>query len=918
MTMLELLHSPFTQGVFTASLVLAVGAVAAALVRRPTVRLRTIQWTLFGTLIVPLCAAFGVLPQWRLGWIAERKPAGVPIENVATQPVPTSFEFEVDSAARSEVTPPSMVMLETVPAERSAAESVATPSVASRAIEEPATVSTTSIPWTTLLIAGYFSVVAFLTLRIVVGLARCRRMLKRAVTATPLAQELLAEFVGTKRVRLLVSPEIDAPVTWGVFRPVILLPRSFCESTSADALRFGLAHEWSHVVRRDIVNLHMANAVRTLMWFHPASWWLPKQLELCQDYVADAAAAGEATEAEDYAEFLVALSRNRVCRELPGTLGIFGNTSRLSRRITMLVNKERSLLRRVSSLGNALIAVAAIGVGLGVAAVRLDAAPEEKPKAEQQKAKEPAKPKEGEPNKAERQANAEAKSITYDCQVTNRDTGKPIAGAKVQVKRQLSRDPKTNKWIDLNLTTHTTDEKGRYSFTLPPEQVKERSLYIVVKVQHRDYLSYGWGGYSHTMILKNIDAGERPFYEHIKLSPGKPISGTVLGPDRKPLAGVTVRTYSKPENTPRFRFGAWDDVKTDDKGRFEITVASPGEGVLWITPAKHVPQAHLVSKKHGDLGEFIVVEGPATNGRVLDAKGNPVAGVSVHARSDSDGEDVDRFLNQNAVARGLGRNATTDKDGRFKFAPLPAGSYSINVRKVERTGPPLEHVFVRSRFTIKREEQPEELVVRAEPHVVVRMKFLDSKGNLTTSHQNFIFGRLGGNSFFGQSTRATKDDGISEIKVPHGLERAQIDLMSNEHHVLRWRKKPEDKLSNKRRVDLGTIEEDITGIEVIRYTCPLLIVKAVDEDGKQVKNYKPKATYMRDSPKNPNSRFISGVNGDINFDHQQDGRWRSSNMYPDQSFTLTIEKEGYTAEPQLLTLKEGAKHEVTITVEKSK
>ena len=46
-------------------------------------------------------------------------------------------------------------------------------------------------------------------------------------------------------------------------------------------------------------------------------------------------------------------------------------------------------------------------------------------------------------------------------------------------------------------------------------------------------------------------------------------------------------------------------------------------------------------------------------------------------------------------------------------------------------------------------------------------------------------------------------------------------------------------LNNKRRVELGTLNDDMREIEIIRYVAPILLVKAVDKDGNLIKNFKP-------------------------------------------------------------------------------
>jgi hypothetical protein len=56
--------------------------------------------------------------------------------------------------------------------------------------------------------------------------------------------------------------------------------------------------------------------------------------------------------------------------------------------------------------------------------------------------------------------------------------------------------------------------------------------------------------------------------------------------------------------------------------------------------------------------------------------------------------------------------------------------------------------------------------------------------------------------------------------------------------------------------------------------------------------------------------------GDIGFEKQPDGRWRSSQMLPDEELTVSLALEGYTSEPQVVSLKEGETRELVFVLRK--
>src|SRR5262249_44141300 len=143
-----------------------------------------------------------------------------------------------------------------------------------------------------------------------------------------------------------------------------------------------------------------------------------------------------------------------------------------------------------------------------------------------------------------------------------------------------------------------------------------------------------------------------------------------------------------------------------------------------------------------------------------------------------------------------------------------------------------------------------------------------------------LFGRMDKNdSWFGQA----KMDGNGKMTLlaPHGLTQARLSLMTNEHGVLRHRLKKGEPLSAKRDIDLGTLSDDVKGIEIIRYVAPILVVGARDKDGQPIKDCRAKVTYPPGVRKRePGVTFRNDVQGDVFMEKQEDGRWRTSQMLP--------------------------------------
>jgi bla regulator protein BlaR1 len=86
-----------------------------------------------------------------------------------------------------------------------------------------------------------------------------------------LADELRTKHGIKRRVKFLKSMKAGMPMTWGFFRPTILLPGE-ADAWSRDHQRFVLVHELAHVKRWDCLTQLLAQLSKTLYWFNPLVW----------------------------------------------------------------------------------------------------------------------------------------------------------------------------------------------------------------------------------------------------------------------------------------------------------------------------------------------------------------------------------------------------------------------------------------------------------------------------------------------------------------------------------------------------------------------------------------------------------------------------------------------------------------------
>ncbi len=149
-----------------------------------------------------------------------------------------------------------------------------------------------------MLVEFWLAGVLFFTLRTagsLIYLERLRRAASLSVAPTLLAKcrELQSRLGITRIVRFCECRWLDAPAVIGWFRPVVLLPVRALTGLTEDQIEAVIAHELAHIRRFDaFVNLFQV-VVESLLFFHPAVWWLNKRVRIerenCCDDVAVAA-----------------------------------------------------------------------------------------------------------------------------------------------------------------------------------------------------------------------------------------------------------------------------------------------------------------------------------------------------------------------------------------------------------------------------------------------------------------------------------------------------------------------------------------------------------------------------------------------------------------------------------------------------
>ena len=131
------------------------------------------------------------------------------------------------------------------------------------------------------------------------------------------------------------------------------------------------------------------------------------------------------------------------------------------------------------------------------------------------------------------------------------------------------------------------------------------------------------------MIRKNAKLGDPPFYAKVELDPCEIIAGRLVDPDGKPVPGVPIEAFSTP-HVRDFEASSWFNTKSDDEGKFRLSLAKGGPSVFWIVPEKMAPKQIVSGTKRGDFGDVQLESGVGVKGQVVDATGKPLAGAWVN------------------------------------------------------------------------------------------------------------------------------------------------------------------------------------------------------------------------------------------------------------------------------------------------
>ena len=233
----------------------------------------------------------------------------------------------------------------------------------------PASAPSDALMW---FVEAWLAGVIFFSLRAAGGLFLVERLRRR--DATP-ARGKLAEICAAvqqrlnlkRAVRFCESRVLEAPAVIGWFRPVVMLPVTALTGLTEEQLHAVIAHELAHVRRLDcFVNLFQI-AAESLLFYHPAIWWVNRRIRAERENCCDDVAISVCGDATGYARALTQMEERRTAP----ALAMAANRGPLMSRVVRMLGLEKihSGVRSPEFAISFLFLAGALAAGSGLASV---------------------------------------------------------------------------------------------------------------------------------------------------------------------------------------------------------------------------------------------------------------------------------------------------------------------------------------------------------------------------------------------------------------------------------------------------------------------------------------------------------------------------------------------------------------------
>ncbi|MEL6926258.1 MAG: M56 family metallopeptidase, partial [Bacteroidota bacterium] len=149
-------------------------------------------------------------------------------------------------------------------------------------------------------------------------------------------------------VDLRFSKKVVEPVSFGHFKPVILLPISLINQLPVEQVELVLLHELAHIRRYDYLVNWLQSIIEILFFYHPVTWWISRQLRTTREHCCDDWVVNQPLDRVAYAQALTAVQKWTLHKQRTSlSLGFIGQRSVFARRIQRLMMPSQNYSNKV-------------------------------------------------------------------------------------------------------------------------------------------------------------------------------------------------------------------------------------------------------------------------------------------------------------------------------------------------------------------------------------------------------------------------------------------------------------------------------------------------------------------------------------------------------------------------------------------
>lgn len=226
------------------------------------------------------------------------------------------------------------------------------------------------------IVFAWFAIVCLLSLRLIMGFAWLQWITQSQHPHQAQLQVLLDRLVERFDLKFGVSVRVVAdltgPITMGVIKPMILVPAAMISRIDIHLVEALIAHELAHIKRFDYAFNLIQNLIEIILFYHPAVWWISKQIRRERENIADDIAANVLGEPRRLA---LALQELELFQFSQTQIALGANGGDLMSRISRLIRPQHQSLGWKATLTFATV----VGTSLALAANAMNVQMREEP-----------------------------------------------------------------------------------------------------------------------------------------------------------------------------------------------------------------------------------------------------------------------------------------------------------------------------------------------------------------------------------------------------------------------------------------------------------------------------------------------------------------------------------------------------------